>query len=83
MEKANFCAVSPVLKRLEDIVYLGLGLLKNNILKCFWWHILYIWFSSSYLVNPMKMAMEWKAINNEIKQWKTINRADKANLLII
>ena len=83
MEKVHFCAVSPVLKRLEDIVYLGLELLKNNILKCFWWQILYIWFSSRYLVNPMKMAMEWKAINNEIKQWKIINRADKANLLII
>ena len=31
----------------------------------------------------MKSAMKWKAINNEIMQWKTINRADKANLLII
>ena len=31
----------------------------------------------------MKSAMERKAVNNEILQWKTTNRADKANLLII
>ena len=33
--------LSPVLKRLEGGVYLDPGLLKNNILKCFWWSILY------------------------------------------
>ena len=30
----------------------------------------------------MKSAIKWKAINNEIIQWKTISRAGKANLLI-
>ena len=39
------------------------------------------WFSSSYLENAMKSAMERKAVNNKIMQWKTTNRADKANLL--
>ena len=33
--------------------------------------------------NAMKSAMKWKAINNEIMQWKTINRADKVNFFII
>ena len=33
--------LSPVFKRLEEGVYLGPGLLKNNILKCFRWPILY------------------------------------------
>ena len=33
--------LSPVFKWLEDGVCLGPGLLKNNILKCFWWSILY------------------------------------------
>ena len=42
-----------------------------------------IWFSSSYLENAMKSAMERKEVNNEIMQWKITNRADKANLLII
>ena len=37
-------------------------------------------FLSSYLENAMRSAMKWKAINNEIMQWKTINRANKANL---
>ena len=32
---------SPMFKRLEDGVYLGPGLLKNNIVKYFWWPILY------------------------------------------
>ena len=32
---------SPVFKRLEGGVNLGPGLLKNNILKCFRWPILY------------------------------------------
>ena len=32
--------LSPVFKRLEEGVYLGPGLLKNNILKCFRWPIL-------------------------------------------
>ena len=31
----------PVFKRLEDGVYLDLGLLKNVILKCFRWPIFY------------------------------------------
>ena len=34
----NFSLVS---KRLEDGLNLSPGLLKNNILKCFWWPILY------------------------------------------
>ena len=29
----------------------------------------------------MRSAMKWKAINNQIMQWKTINRADKEDLL--
>ena len=29
----------------------------------------------------MGSAMKWKAINNQIMQWKTINRADKGDLL--
>ena len=29
----------------------------------------------------MRSPMKWKAINNQITQWKTIDRADKANLL--
>ena len=33
--------LSPVFKRLEDVVYLGPGLLKNNVLECFRWPILY------------------------------------------
>ena len=33
--------LSPLFKRLENGVYLGPGLLKNNILKCFRWPILY------------------------------------------
>ena len=39
------------------------------------------WFSSSYLENAMKSAVEQKAVNNKIMQWKTTNSADKANLL--
>ena len=33
--------LSPVFKRLEDVVYLGPGLLKSNVLECFRWPILY------------------------------------------
>ena len=33
--------LSPLFKRLENGVYLGPGLLKNSILKCFMWPILY------------------------------------------
>ena len=29
----------------------------------------------------MRSPMKWKAINNQITQWKTIDRAEKANLL--
>ena len=32
---------TPVLKALEDGVYFDPGLLKNSILKCFWWLILH------------------------------------------
>ena len=38
-------------------------------------------FSSSYLENAMRSAMKWKAINNQIMQWGTVNRIDEANLL--
>ena len=74
---------SQVLKRLEE----------KNILKCFRWPILYgnnscskyysfkKLFSSSYLENAMGSAVRGKPINNQIMQWKTINRADKANIL--
>ena len=62
-------------------------------MKCFRWPILYgnngcskhysfqKLFLGSYLENAVGSAMKWKAINNQIMQWKTINRADKANLL--
>ena len=33
--------LSPMFKRLESDVYLCTGLLKNNILKCFRWPVLY------------------------------------------
>ena len=33
--------LSAMFKRLEDGLYLGPGLLKSIILKCFWWPILY------------------------------------------
>ena len=39
------------------------------------------WFLSSYLENVMRRGVKWKAVNSEIMQSKTINRADKANLL--
>ena len=35
------------------------------------------WFSSSYFENAVESAMQWKAIHNEIMQWKTIKKADK------
>ena len=67
---------------------------KNNILRCSRWPILYgnkmvcskhycfrKWFLSSYLENAIRSAIKWKAINTEIMQWKTINKANKANLL--
>ena len=37
-----FINLSSVFKRLEDDVYLGLGLLKNNILKCSRWPKLFV-----------------------------------------
>ena len=70
------------------------GWKKNNILKCFRWPIFCMViiaflniillknsFSSSYLENAMRSAMKWKAINNQIMQWGTVNRIDEANLL--
>ena len=55
--------LSPVFKRLESDVYLGPGLLKSNILKCFRWPILYgvetvFQFLNSYLEKPMRSAIK-------------------------
>ena len=63
--------LSPVFKRLEVGVYLGSGLLENNILKYFRWPVLYgneavcskhysfkKLFLSSYLENAMRSEMK-------------------------
>ena len=38
-------------------------------------------FLDSYLENAMRSTMRWKAVNNEIMQWKKINKANVENLL--
>ena len=70
---------------------------KTNILKSFWWLILYgnetvcskhysskNWVLSSYVENAIRSAINWKDINNEVMQWKAVvivYRADKADLV--